>query len=59
MSDPEYNDEVATLSDRLDKLFAYYANPRWDLWKGGSVKPNSTRPFLWRELWGDSWKPGY
>jgi arylsulfatase A-like enzyme len=40
-------------------FFSDYANPRWDLWKGGTVKSNSTRPFLWKETWGDSWAPEY
>jgi arylsulfatase A-like enzyme len=57
--DPEYADVVAKLSARLNEFFSDYANPRWDLWKGGTVKSNSTRPFLWKETWGDSWAPEY
>ncbi len=57
--DPEYADMVAELSTRLDEFFTDYANPRWDLWKGGVVKSNSTRPFLWKEIWGDDWAPEY
>jgi arylsulfatase A-like enzyme len=57
--DPEYADMVAELSTRLDEFFTDYANPRWDLWKGGVVKSNSTRPFLWKEVWGDDWAPEY
>jgi arylsulfatase A-like enzyme len=57
--DPEYADVVAKLSVRLDEFFTDYANPRWDLWKGGTVKSNSTRPFLWKEVWGDDWAPEY
>jgi arylsulfatase A-like enzyme len=57
--DPEYADVVAELSTRLDEFFTDYANPRWDLWKGGVVKSNSTRPFLWKEVWGDDWAPEY
>jgi arylsulfatase A-like enzyme len=57
--DPQYADVVAELSARLDEFFMNYANPRWDLWKGGVVKSNSTRPFLWNEIWGDDWVPEY
>ena len=56
---PGYVDVAAKLSARLDKFFSDHANPRWDLWRGGSVKSNSTRPFLWKEVWGDDWKPEY
>jgi hypothetical protein len=57
--DPEYADVVAKLSARLDDFFTEYSDPRWDLWQGGTVKSNSTRPFLWNELWGEDWKPKY
>ncbi|GAI75442.1 unnamed protein product, partial [marine sediment metagenome] len=57
--DPEYADVVSKLSAHLSEYFSDYTNPRWDLWKGGTVKSNSTRPFLWKETWGDSWAPEY
>jgi arylsulfatase A-like enzyme len=57
--DPKYAEVVAELITRVDKFFTKYANPRWDLWKGGVVKSNSTRPFLWKEVWGDDWAPKY
>jgi arylsulfatase A-like enzyme len=57
--DPEYANVVAKLSARLNEFFTDYANPRWDLWQGGTVKSNSTRPFLWEEVWGDDWAPEY
>jgi arylsulfatase A-like enzyme len=57
--DPKYAELVAELSTRVDEFFTKYANPRWDLWKGGVVKSNSTRPFLWKEVWGEDWAPEY
>jgi arylsulfatase A-like enzyme len=57
--DPKYAEVVAELITRVDEFFTKYANPRWDLWKGGVVKSNSTRPFLWKEVWGDDWAPKY
>jgi hypothetical protein len=57
--DSKYSEVAAEFSTRIDEFFTKYANPRWDLWKGGTVKSNSTRPFLWKETWGDSWAPEY
>ncbi|MEM7282609.1 MAG: sulfatase/phosphatase domain-containing protein, partial [Pseudomonadota bacterium] len=59
IDDPNYTEIVNTLSTRLDQFFAQYANPRWNLWNGGTVKSNSTRPFLWKEVWGSDWRPEY
>ena len=56
---PEYSAVVAELSARVDDFFSRYSNPRWDLWRGGAAKSNSTRPFLWKEVWGDGWAPDY
>jgi arylsulfatase A-like enzyme len=57
--DPDYDSTLTALAKKIDAYFAQYSNQKWDLWNGGTVKSNSTRPFLWREVWGDSWKPGY
>ena len=40
-------------------FFSRYSDAKWDLWRGGTVKSNSTRPFLWREVWGEDWAPAY
>lgn len=55
----EHADELNALSRRLEEFFEAYSNPKWNLWEGGCAKGNSTRPFLWRELWGEDWKPTY
>lgn len=47
------------LSAQLDAFFASHSDPKWDLWNGGTCKSNSTRPFLWQEVWGKDWKPVY
>ncbi len=57
--DPAYQEVLEDISNQLDAFFKKYCNPKWDLWHGGTVKSNSTRPFLWREVWGDDWKPSY
>ena len=56
---PEYRSVVDTLTTRITEQFEQFANPKWNLWKGGSVKSNSGRPFLWRDVWGDDWKPTF
>jgi arylsulfatase A-like enzyme len=55
----EMNNDVKLLSDQIDKFYSTYSHPKWDLWQGGAVKSNSTRPFLWKELWGEDWVPEY
>jgi len=57
--DPEYADVLEKLTTRLNEFFSNHSDPRWDLWQGGTVKSNSTRPFLWKEVWGDDWAPEY
>jgi arylsulfatase A-like enzyme len=57
IADPAHAEVVAELSDRIDRFFKAYADPKWDLWNGGSVKSNSSRPFLWKQVWGDDWAP--
>ncbi|SHK07654.1 Arylsulfatase A [Shimia gijangensis] len=58
-NDPAYADALEAASDRLDTYFSTYCDPKWDLWKGGTLKSNSTRPFLWKEIWGEDWRPEY
>ncbi len=57
--DPAFQATVETLSRRIDEFFSTHSNPKWNLWEGGIVKSNSTRPFLWKEVWGEDWKPGF
>jgi len=57
IGDPAHDRTVAELSERIDSFFSTYADPKWDLWNGGSVKSNSTRPFLWKKVWGEDWAP--
>jgi len=53
---PEYAETVQLLSDRVDDFFSRFSDPRYDLWKGGTVKSNSDRPWLWKDAWGEDWK---
>ena len=45
------------LAGRLGSYFARFADPRFDLWRGGTVKSNTSRPWLWKDAWGDDWRP--
>jgi len=57
VADPANDEVIARLSEHIDRFFAVYADPKWDLWNGGTVKSNSTRPFLWQQVWGKDWAP--
>ena len=59
IDDPACATVAVELSERIDSFFSSYANPKWDLWRGGTAKSNSTRPFLWKEVWGKDWAPAY
>ena len=59
MATPPTQMSSPTYPTRVDSFFAAYANPKWDLWRGGSVKSNSTRPFLWKQVWGEDWVATY
>jgi arylsulfatase A-like enzyme len=59
IDDPQSQSVRAELQRRIDDFFATHSDGKWDLWNGGTVKSNSTRPFLWREVWGEGWSPSY
>ncbi len=59
ISYPEMQDIIQGLSDKIDKYFSAYSNPKWNLWQGGTVKSNSSRPYFWKEYYGEKWKPHY
>jgi arylsulfatase A-like enzyme len=54
-----FSDQAVDYTARLNEFFNAYSNPKWNLWTGGGAKGNSTSPFLWREIWGEDWKPVY
>jgi arylsulfatase A-like enzyme len=57
--DPAFQETVEMLSNRISDFFDTHSAARWNLWEGGIVKSNSTRPFLWKEVWGEEWAPGF
>ncbi len=56
---PEYAAVEAALVEKIDTYFARYSDAKWNLWQGGSVKSNSSRPFFWKEVWGEDWQPKF
>jgi arylsulfatase A-like enzyme len=55
--DPAHADVIGALGERIDRFFAANADPRFDLWNGGAPKSSSSRPWIWRDAWGDAWTP--
>ncbi len=55
----EYAETAKELAQRIDNFFRKYSDPKYDLWHGGKVKSNSDRPYLWKDAWGESWRPLY
>lgn len=56
---PDLSDVAGDLRDRINAFFATYADPRYDLWQGGSAKSNVTYAKLWQDAWGEGWKPEF
>jgi len=57
--DPAYAAQITNLRGRVESFFASHTDPRFDLWHGGRVKSNSTRPWIWKKAWGSEWQPVY
>jgi arylsulfatase A-like enzyme len=54
---PEYAAVAESLSARIDAFFNQYSEPTYNLWQGGTVKSNSDKPKLWKDVWGQDWEP--
>ena len=46
---------VAKLSQQIQSFFEDYADPRYDLWRGGVAKGSVVRPGMFKNLYGESW----
>ena len=40
----------------LTDFFARYADPKYDLWRGGTAKGSVDRPQRYRRLFGEDWQ---
>jgi arylsulfatase A-like enzyme len=54
-----YTGQAQALVARIDRFFGQYAEPRFDLWRGGAPKSNSDKPWLWQQAFGDDWRAGF
>ncbi len=59
ISELKFFDIAKELSACIDTFFSQYADPKYDLWQGGSAKSNSDKPWLWQDAWGDTWQTTY
>ena len=37
------------------QFFEKYADPKYDLWNGGSTKAFLFRDLMWKQMYGDKW----
>ena len=49
-------DVVARLDTRLAEFFAAHADPRYDLWNGGTGQAMVSRYRLYKERYGPEWE---
>jgi len=55
-ADPARAETVAELDGRLCRFFARFADPRYDLWNGGSGQAMVSRYLLFKERYGSEWE---
>ena len=54
-ADDGYAEAVADLLARLEAFFARYADPRYDLWNGGTGQSMVSRYLYFRQRYGEGW----
>lgn len=54
---PEYQDVILELDKKLDSFFNQYADPKYDLWNGGTAKVMMIRPQVFLDTYGEDWSP--
>jgi arylsulfatase A-like enzyme len=54
---PDLAATAEELRARIEVFFGQYADPKYDLWRGGRAKANSDKPWLWQDAWGADWAP--
>ena len=57
IDNPNFSKFTKELSKKIKDFFDTYADPKFDLWNGGTVKSNTSRPWLWKDAWGEKWEP--
>lgn len=56
---PEYAEIASELTQRIDRFFGTFAEPKYDLWQGGMAQSNSDKPWLWKQAWGEDWHASF
>ena len=51
-----YRETAVSLQQKLNTFFNQYSDPQFDLWRGGTAKANSDKPWLWQDAWGEKWE---
>ena len=59
LGNPDYAVVAGELASRIDQFFNEKARPEADLWKGGQPIQNSMADHVWKDAWGESWRPVY
>jgi arylsulfatase A-like enzyme len=57
VADPAYADVTADLDSRLVQFFQRYADPQYDLWRGGRPKGSVRKIDMFRSRYGPDWSP--
>ncbi len=55
-TEPTRADTVARLDEQLSAFFAEHADPRYDLWNGGTGQAMVSRYLLFKERYGPDWE---
>jgi len=56
---PEAAKTAEMLRTKIVDYFDKYSEPRFDLWRGGTAKSNVTYDKLWKDAWGQEWRPEF
>ena len=56
-SDLAYEGVISILDRKLTDFFNTYADPEYNLWKGGSPKGSLVRIKEFKQIYGEDWKP--
>lgn len=54
-NDLKYSNVIKDLHTKLTQFFNKYADPKYDLWNGGSAKAFIIRDLMWKQMYGDKW----
>lgn len=56
IADPELAPTIRELDKKLTAFFKQYSTAEYDLWKGGTVKGSTQRPWVFQKIYGKNWQ---